>query len=229
MGFYIFLLLSFYFIYYILLMMEIFHPVIDWYMANINYWTVWLLMMVESSFIPFPSEVIIPPAWWKAAQWLLNTWLVLLFAGIGALLGALINYYIAYFLGRRIIYKLANTSWAHMIFIKKESIEKSEEYFRKHGKISTFVGRLIPAVRQLISIPAWLAKMDLWHFMFYTFLGASIWNIVLFVVGYVLWKNWEMVMEYNHIFKQIIIWIIVLVVLFFVVRYFIKKRKNKWK
>lgn len=96
-------------------------------------------MVIESSFIPFPSEVIVPPAGRKVAQGLLNGWLVMLFATIGALLGALINYYLAFRLGRKIIYRLANTRWAHMIFITKDSIEKSEEYFRKHGKISTFI------------------------------------------------------------------------------------------
>jgi len=96
----------------------------------------------------------------------------MLAATIGALLGALVNYFLALRLGRRIIYRLANTRRAHMIFITKDSIQQSEEYFRKHGKISTFVGRLIPAIRQLISIPAGLAKMDMGHFVLYTCLGA---------------------------------------------------------
>lgn len=92
----------------------------------------------------------------------------MLSATIGALLGALVNYYLALRLGRKIIYRLANTRRAHMIFITNESIEKSETYFRKHGKISTFIGRLIPAIRQLLSIPAGLAKMNMKQFILYT-------------------------------------------------------------
>lgn len=207
-------------------MTEFIQPLVDWYMVHINYWTVWLLMVIESSFIPFPSEVIVPPAWWKAAQWLLNARLVLLSAGVWALIGALINYYLALRLGRRIVYRLANTRFAHMLLISKESIEKSEEYFRSHGKISTFVGRLIPAIRQLISIPAWLAKMDLKHFVLYTFLGASVWNIVLFIVWYVLWQHRDKVKEYNHIFTNVVFAIIGLLILFFVIKYFLKR---KWK
>ncbi len=121
-------------------------------------------------------------------------------ATIGALLGALINYFLAFWLGRKIIYRLANTRIAHMLLIKKESIEKAEIYFRKHGKISTLIGRLIPAIRQLISLPAGLAKMDMGHFVLYTSIGAGIWNLVLFIAGYLLGQHWDKVIEYNHIF-----------------------------
>lgn len=207
-------------------MIEFIQPIVDWYMVHINYWSVWLLMMIESSFIPFPSEVIVPPAGRKVAQGLLNGWLVMLFATIGALLGALINYYLAFRLGRRIIYRLANTRWAHMIFITKDSIQQSEEYFRKHGKISTFIWRLIPAIRQLISIPAGLAKMDMGHFILYTCLGAGVWNLVLFVAGYLLGQHRDKVIEYNHIFKLIVYGIIACVIVFFLVRYIIRRRKR---
>lgn len=185
-------------------MTEFLQPLIDRYMAHINYLSVGLLMTIESSFIPFPSEVIIPPAGWKVAQGLLNGRRVMLSATIGALLGALINYYLAYRLGRRIIYRIANTRRAHMIFITKDSIEKAETYFRTHGKISTFVGRLIPAIRQLMSIPAGLAKMDLKHFVIYTLIGAGIRNLVLFVAGYLLGQHRDKVLEYNHTFKYIV-------------------------
>ena len=206
-------------------MIEFMQPIIDWYMMHINYWSVWLLMVIESSFIPFPSEMVVPPAGRKAAQGLLNGWLIMLFATIGALLGALINYYLAFRLGRRIIYRLANTRWAHMIFITKDSIEKSEEYFRKHGKISTFIWRLIPAIRQLISIPAWLAKMDMGQFVLYTSLGAGIWNLILFFAGYLLGQHRDKVLEYNHIFKLIVYGIIAFVIIFFSVRFFLRRKK----
>jgi len=207
------------------LMFEFVNPLVDWYMANINYWSIGVLMTIESSFIPFPSEVIIPPAGWKVAQWLLNGWFVMLSATIGALFGALINYYLALRLGRRIIYRLANTRLAHMMFITKESIEKAEEYFRKHGKISTFIGRLIPAIRQLISLPAGLAKMDMGHFVLYTSLWAGLRNVLLFVAGYLLGQHRDKVIEYNHIFKLIIYAIIALAISYFVFRYFLGRRK----
>ncbi len=207
-------------------MFEFIHPLADRYMSHINYRTVGLLMTIESSFVPFPSEVIVPPAGRKVAQGMLNGWLVMLSATIGALLGALINYFLAFWLGRKIIYKLANTRLAHMLLINKESIEKSEVYFRKHGKISTFIWRLIPAIRQLISIPAGLAKMDMQHFILYTVLGAGIRNLVLFVAGYVLGQHRDKVLEYNHIFKYIVYWIIVVALIRIGIRYFLRRRKD---
>jgi membrane protein DedA with SNARE-associated domain len=194
-------------------------------MVHVNYRSIAVLMTIESSFIPFPSEVIVPPAWWKVAQGLLNGWLVMLSATIGALLGALVNYYLALRLGRKIIYRLANTRRAHMIFITNESIEKSETYFRKHGKISTFIGRLIPAIRQLISIPAGLAKMNMKQFILYTCLWAWVWNLVLFVAGYLLGQHRDKVIEYNHIFKIIIYAIIAAVIVYFILRYVFRRRK----
>ena len=141
-------------------MTEVFSTTIAWYMGHINYWTVALLMAVESSFIPFPSEIIIPPAAWKAAQGELSINLLVLFSTAGALVGALFNYYIALFLGRKVLYRLADTQWAHMLLIKKENLEKAESYFNKYGKSSTLIGRLVPAIRQFISLPAGIAKMD---------------------------------------------------------------------
>ena len=205
---------------------EIFSSVADWYMANINYGTITLLMAIESSFIPFPSEIVIPPAAWKAAQGDLNIWLVFFFSSLGALIGALFNYYIALFVGRKIIYKLADTRIANLMLINPGSIEKSEEYFRKHGKISTFIGRLVPAVRQLISIPAGLSRMKLTDFILYTMLGSMIWNAILAALGYFLYTQKELLELYYH---EISIAFIVLGVL--VVGYLLYKafnyKKNK--
>ena len=208
-------------------MFDFLNPLIDRYMTNINYRSISALMTIESSFIPFPSEVIVPPAWWKVAQGLLNGRLVMLSVTIGALLGALINYYLAFRLWRKIIYRLADTRRAHMIFITKESIETAETYFRKHGKISTFIGRLIPAVRQLISIPAGLAKMDMGHFVLYTCLWAGLRNLILFIAGYLLGQHRDKVIEYNHIFKIIVYAIITAVIAYFIIRYFLRRRKVK--
>ena len=136
---------------------------IQWCLDHLNYWTITLLMAIESSFIPFPSEVVVPPAAYKAAGGNsdLNVFLVVIFATIGANIGAIINYYIAYFVGRPLVYKFANSRFGHMCLIDEAKVQNAAHYFDKHGALSTFIGRLIPAVRQLISIPAGLAKMKL--------------------------------------------------------------------
>lgn len=160
---------------------------IQWCLDHLNYWTITLLMAIESSFIPFPSEVVIPPAAYKAAVGHeLNIYLVVLFATIGANIGALINYYLAKWLGRPIIYKFANSRLGHMCLIDEQKVKHAEAYFDKHGAMSTFIGRLIPAVRQLISIPAGLAKMKMHTFLIYTTIGAGIWNAILAGIGYYL-------------------------------------------
>lgn len=162
--------------------------IFQWFQAHLNYWTIMLLMTIESSFIPFPSEIVVPPAAYFAMQQGsdLNIYLVVLFATIGALMGAFINYYLALWVGRPIVYKFANSRFGHMCLIDSAKVEKAEQYFDKHGAISTFLGRLIPAVRQLISIPAGLARMRLSTFVLFTSLGAGIWNIILALLGYML-------------------------------------------
>ncbi len=160
-----------------------------WVLENLNYWVVTVFMAIESSFIPFPSEVVVPPAAWKAmADGSMNIFLVIVFATIGADLGALVNYYLARWLGRPIIYRFADSRIGHMCLIDRASVEKAEQFFRDHGAASTFFGRLIPAVRQLISIPAGLAKMRMDHFLIYTTLGAGVWNSVLALIGYMIYR-----------------------------------------
>lgn len=166
---------------------------IDWLiqfvLSNLNYWYVFIFMIIESSFIPFPSEAVVPPAAFLAMMPdnAMNIVLVVLIATLGADLGALVNYYLAKWLGRPIIYKFADSRIGHMLLIDREGVEKSEEYFRKHGVAATFFGRLIPAVRQLISIPAGLANMRMTPFLTYTTLGALLWNTVLAIIGYVIY------------------------------------------
>lgn len=162
---------------------------IQWCLDNLNYWTITLLMAIESSFIPFPSEVVVPPAAWKAASSSeMNVVLVVFFATLGANIGALINYFLAKWLGRPIIYRFANSRVGHMCLITEEKVRHAEEYFDAHGAMSTFIGRLIPAVRQLISIPAGLAQMHLGKFVLYTTLGSGLWNAILAFLGYYLSK-----------------------------------------
>ena len=158
---------------------------IQFCLDHLNYWTVTLFMAIESSFIPFPSEAVVPPAAWKAAvTGEMNIFLVVIFATLGALIGALINYYVAVWFGRPIVYKFANSRFGHMCLIDEAKVHKAEVFFDKHGVISTLIGRLVPVVRQLISIPAGLARMGIGRFVLYTTIGAGIWNIVLAGLGY---------------------------------------------
>ena len=197
---------------------------IQWCLDHLNYWTITLLMAIESSFIPFPSEVVVPPAAYKAAGGNsdLNVYLVVLFATIGANIGALINYYLAYFVGRPIVYKFANSRFGHMCLIDQEKVETAENFFLKYGVAATLTGRLVPAVRQLISIPAGLAKMNLAKFMLFTAVGAGAWNSVLAGLGYYLEsvvpedQLIATVSEYSHEIGIAIIIAVVAVVAFLV-------------
>ena len=160
---------------------------IQWCLDNLNYWTITLLMTIESSFIPFPSEVVVPPAAYKAASTgEMNVWLVIFFSTLGAEFGALINYFLALWLGKPIVYKFANSRFGHMCLIDQAKVETAENFFLKYGVAATLTGRLVPAVRQLISIPAGLAKMNLAKFMLFTAIGAGAWNSVLAGLGYYL-------------------------------------------
>ncbi len=190
---------------------------IQWCLDNLNYWTITFLMAIESSFIPFPSEVVVPPAAYKAAaSGELNVWLVILFATAGAIIGALINYFLALWLGKPIVYKFANSRIGHMCLLDQEKVETAEKFFRKHGAVATLIGRLVPAVRQLISIPAGLAKMGLAKFVAFTALGAGIWNAVLAALGWYLEaivpedQLISTVTEYSHEIGYVIIALVAL-------------------
>lgn len=200
-----------------------------WYENNMNYYTITALMAVESSFIPFPSEIVIPPAAYIASKEdsNLNIYLVILFGTIGALIGALINYFLARWLGRPVIYKFADSKIGHFLLLSKEKIQKAEEYFVKHGKISTLVGRLIPAVRQLISIPAGLAKMNLVPFCIFTVLGAGAWNCVLAILGYVAQGQQDLIDAYSHELSVVIMALFALLIIYFVIKAYVKKNKQK--
>jgi len=160
-----------------------------WVLENLNYWVVTLFMAIESSFIPFPSEVVVPPAAWKAmADDSMHIALVVAFATLGADIGALVNYYLSRWLGRPLVYRFANSRLGHMCLIDEAKVRRAEDYFKEHGAASTFFGRLIPAVRQLISIPAGLARMKLGPFLLYTTLGAGLWNSILALLGYLIYR-----------------------------------------
>ena len=152
---------------------------------NLNYGWIILFMTIESSFIPFPSEVVVIPAAYMVAETGEMSYVGVVLAGtFGSLLGALVNYALSYFLGRPIIYGFANSRLGHMCLIDAEKVEQAEKFFDKHGAVSTLIGRMIPAIRQLFSIPAGLAKMNLVNFIGFTCLGAAIWNSILVGIGY---------------------------------------------
>lgn len=157
----------------------------QWFVENANYLFVFVFMVVESSFIPFPSEVVVPPAAYLACtKGDMNIVMVVVVATMGAIVGALINYYLAKWIGRPIVYRFANSKFGHACLIDESKVQTAEQYFDKHGAISTFIGRLIPAVRQLISIPAGLARMNIWVFVLFTGLGAILWNVILAALGW---------------------------------------------
>lgn len=203
--------------------------VTSWYMDNMNYGTVTLLMVIESSFIPFPSEVVVPPAAYKALEKdsNMNIVLVVVFATLGAIIGALINYFLALWLGRPIIYKFVETRFGKMCLLDKQKVEKAEKYFDKHGKSSTFIGRLVPGIRQLISIPAGLAKMNIATFVCFTALGAGIWNIILALLGYLGHGNKELIDQYSHELSYILLGLGVLFVAYLIYKGLSKKKTPK--
>lgn len=205
-----------------------------WILDNLNYWVVALFMAIESSFIPFPSEVVVPPAAWKAMDpdSGMSFILVIVFATIGANIGALINYYLAKWVGRPIIYRFADSRIGHMCLIDRQKVEVAEEFFRKHGAASTIFGRLVPAVRQLISIPAGLAGMHVGKFLLYTTIGAGIWNTVLATIGWGIYKYthykttqdvYQQALKYSHELGYIILALAVIIVAFIVYKGLKKK------
>lgn len=208
---------------------------IQWYLDNLNYFTITILMAIESSFIPLPSEFIVPPAAYKAAAGeQLNIYLVVFFATVGANIGALFNYFLARYLGRPLVYKFANSRIGHMCMVNQAKVEKSERFFDKYGATATFIGRLLPAVRHLISIPAGLVRMKLSTFILYTTLGAFLWNIILAAMGYYMSKIpgieteeqlIEQVTKYSSEIGYIIIGLAIIVVAF-IAYHALKKKKQ---
>lgn len=209
-----------------MIFLNIFSSLLDWYIANMTYLTITILMAIESTFIPLPSELVLPPAAWKAALYpdQINLFLIILFASLGCVLGATFNYVLSRTLGRTIIYGLADSKAAKFFFINREKIQKAENYFVENGNTSTFVGRLVPGIRHLISIPAGLAKMDFKKFLFYTFTGSLIWNTILSLLGYYFGKNQELVMQHLKPFSIVALGLGLLYVLYLI---FIKNRKKR--
>ena len=191
---------------------------------NLNYGTILLLMLLESTVIPVPSELVVAPAAYHAASGSLNVVLVVLFATIGAGIGASINYVVALYVGRPVIYRFANSRWGHMCLLNQEKVEKSERYFDDHGVAATLTGRLIPGIRHLISLPAGLARMNYWKFLAYTLIGAGLWHTILALLG---WYLHSVVPEdqlaatierYNHYIVLAILALVALALAWFIIR-----------
>lgn len=209
---------------------EIFSFLLD----QLSYLNVFLLMTIESTFIPFPSEVVLPPAAYHAhATGEQNVFLLIIVATLGADMGATINYFLAFYLGRPIVYAFANSKWGHRCLLNEEKVRRSEKFFDDHGVVATLTGRLVPVIRQLISIPAGLAKMNFLKFILYTTIGAGLWNCVLAAIGWYLQtivpedKLMEKVDEYSEHIKVLILAAIAVAVAYFIIRKYIVKKNGK--
>lgn len=189
--------------------------------GKLGYGGIILLMALESSFIPFPSEVVVPPAGYLAYQGKLNIYLVILAGVVGSILGSLLNYWIASRFGRDFLLK-----YSKYFFINKEKFDKFEVFFNTHGEITTFVGRLIPVIRQYISFPAGLVRMNLKKFIFYTGLGAVIWCTILAYVGYFVGNNKEIIQENINYIMLFVFPALILLVILYILRYKYRKRRE---
>ena len=199
-------------------------------LSNLNYGTVFFLMLLESTVIPVPSELVVSPAAYHAAAGNLDIALVILFATLGADAGATINYLAGYYLGRPIIYRFANSKSGQMCPLNQQKVEKSEKYFYDHGMVATITGRLLPGIRHLISIPAGLARMKFWQFLLYTTIGAGVWNCILAALGWYLHSvvpeeqlN-DKIMEYGEYIKYGIIGIVAVAALWFGAKWYLKRK-----
>ena len=178
---------------------------------SLGYLGIIALMFLESSFFPFPSEVVIPPAGYLASQGKMSLLVVILCGIIGSVLGALFNYYIALLWGRKFILK-----YGKYFFLNEKRLNKCEIFFEKHGHISTFIGRLLPGIRQYISFPAGLGRMNLFLFIIFTALGAGIWVVILAYIGFWVGNNRDLIMKYSHIATVGLVFFCVLIGIFYI-------------
>ena len=210
-------------------------------LSNLNYATVYFLMLLESTVVPVPSELVVAPAAYHSAAGHINIWLVILFATLGAMTGASINYLAGYYLGRPIIYKFANSRLGHLCLLNQSKVEKSEKYFDDHGMVATITGRLIPGIRHLISIPAGLAKMNYWKFLLYTTIGAGAWHAILALLGwylhdvvpeeqlndkYILSLQRDKILEYGEYIKVAICLVAAVALVYFIIRYLVRRHRS---
>jgi membrane protein DedA with SNARE-associated domain len=206
---------------------SLFDKIESWYEQNMNYGSITLLMAAESSILPVPSEFVIPPAAYIASKQEsgLNIFLVILFGTIGALIGATINYFLlGMLLGRPLLYKFADSKAGKLLLLNSQKLQKAEDYFNAHGKTSTFIGRFVPVVRHLISIPAGFAKMKYPAFALFTFVGAGLWNCVLALLGYLAHGQADMINKYSHEISIGIVILAILTIIYLIIRHFVKQK-----
>ncbi len=207
--------------------------IISTLLANLNYGTIFILMLLESTVVPVPSELVVAPAAYHSAAGNLDIWLVILFSTLGADAGASINYVAGWLLGRPVIWRFADSKLGKLCMLSHEKIEKSEAYFNNHGLVATITGRLIPGIRHLISIPAGLAKMTYWKFLLYTTIGAGAWNCILAALGWYLHtivpeeQLNDKILEYGEYIKLAVIALVAIALLYFAVKWYLKKRNRK--
>ena len=206
--------------------------IISTLLNNLNYPTIFFLMLLESTVVPVPSEFVVTPAAYHAAGGSLNVLLIVLFATLGADVGASINYFVAKYVGRPVVYKFANSKVGHMCLLNQEKIEKSERYFDEHGVAATLTGRFVPVIRHLISIPAGLARMNYWKFLLFTTIGAGGWHAMLAALGWYLHaivpeeQLNDKIAEYAEYIKLIILALLLAAVVYYIVKRLTKNKKH---
>ena len=200
-------------------------------LSNLNYPAIFVLMLLESTVVPVPSEFVVTPAAYHAADGSLNVWLIILYATLGADVGASINYFVAKYVGRPVVYRFANSHLGHLCLLNQEKVERSEQYFDRHGMAATLTGRFVPVIRHLISIPAGLARMHYGRFLLFTTIGAGGWHSVLAALGWYLHaivpeeQLNDKIHEYADYIKLVILALLIAAVVFF----FVKRQINKTK
>ena len=200
-------------------------------LSNLNYPAIFVLMLLESTVVPVPSEFVVTPAAYHAAGGSLNVWLIILYATLGADVGASINYFVAKYVGRPVVYRFANSHLGHLCLLNQEKVERSEQYFDRHGVVATLTGRFVPVIRHLISIPAGLARMHYGRFLLFTTIGAGGWHSVLAALGWYLHaivpeeQLNDKIHEYADYIKLVILALLIAAIVFF----FVKRQINKTK
>ncbi len=207
----------------------------EWFTAlldHLTYPVIAFLMMIESTVVPLPSELVLAPAAYHAANGDQNLLLIILMATLGADVGASINYFVAFFLGRPIIYAFASSRVGRLCLLSKEKLEKAENYFNRHGMVATITGRLIVGIRHLISIPAGLAKMNYWCFLLYTTIGTLIWHTILAIMGWYLHfvvpeeQLSSTIEQYSEYIKIALVVIVAALIAVLLYRYYAAKRRH---